>query len=135
VQLRLRVSKSDSGLRTVPISDELATELRSWLVHLEGQGQRRSGLPLLVTRNDTPMAPQPAWRIIRRAAKRGDVRGGKVSPHTLRRSSARHLLNRGMRLGTVSKLPGHADTRVTQDSYLELLDETVVAEFKQALAS
>jgi site-specific recombinase XerD len=119
--MQVRVSKSDAGLRRVPFSDKLATEIRSWLDHLERQGQRRSGLPFLVTNRGTAMKTQFAWRIIRRTAERADVRGGKVSTHTLRRTFGSDLLNRGMRLETASKLLGHAHTGVTQDAYAELL--------------
>jgi hypothetical protein len=43
------------------------------------------------------------------------------------------LLNRGMRIETVSKLMGHSDTRTTESCYAELLDETVRAEYFSAL--
>src|SRR5215213_875166 len=132
-ELRVTISKSDSGLRTVPIHPELRKELVAWLGHLEGRGQRRAELPLLVTKNGTPMKAQFGWRLIKRVAGRAEVRPlpgkqlSEVTPHTLRRTFGTDLLNRGMPLEHVSKLLGHADTRVTQMSYAELLDETVRA--------
>jgi integrase/recombinase XerD len=138
--IRVRVSKSDSGLRSVPIADVLDAELRSWLRLVEAQGLRRPGLPLLVTKNATAMKPQFAWRVVKRAAHRANVRVlpapklSSISPHTLRRTFGSDLLNRGMRMETISKLLGHADTRVTEASYAEMLDETVRAEW-DALAS
>jgi integrase/recombinase XerD len=132
-ELRVTVSKSDSGLRTVPIHPELRRELVAWLGHLEGKGQRRADLPVLVTKNGTPMKAQFGWRLIKRVAGRAEVRPlpgkqlSEVTPHTLRRTFGTDLLNRRMPLEHVSKLLGHADTRVTQACYAELLDETVRA--------
>lgn len=133
-ELRVMVSKSDSGLRTVPIHPRLRVELEAWLDRLAREGRRRPDLPLLVTKRGTAMKPQFGWRIIKRVAQRGAVRPlpephkSAVTPHTLRRTFATDLLNREMRIETVSKLLGHADTRVTQASYAELLPETVRAE-------
>jgi integrase/recombinase XerD len=126
-------SKTDSGFRTVPIRDELKTELVAWLSHLESKGQRRADLPVLVTRNGTPMKAQFGWRLIKRAAARAGVRPlpepklSAVTPHTLRRTFGTELLNKGMALEHLSKLLGHADTRVTEASYAEMLHETVRA--------
>jgi hypothetical protein len=44
-------------------------------------------------------------------------------------------LNRGVRLETISRALGHADTRVTQAYYAELLDETAREEILRAMAS
>jgi len=138
--IRVRVSKADSGLRTVPMARELADELHSWLAYVERHGHRHAGLPVLVTTNGTPMKAQFAWRMVKRAAHRADVRAlpppklSSISPHTLRRTFGSDLLNRGMRMETISKLLGHADTRVTEACYAEMLDETVLAEW-DALAS
>jgi integrase len=113
----------------VPIHPELKKELVAWLAHLEGKDQRRADLPVLVTRNATPMKAQFGWRLIKRVAGRAEVRPlprnqlSEVTPHTLRRTFGTDLLNRGMPLEHVSKLLGHADTRVTQACYAELLDE------------
>jgi integrase/recombinase XerD len=130
-ELRVMVSKSDSGLRTIPIHPNLRRELLAWLDHLERSGQRRADLPLLVTSRDTAMKAQFGWRLVKRVAARAGVRPlpgkqlSEVTPHTLRRTFGTDLLNRGMPLEHVSKLLGHADTRVTQASYAELLDATV----------
>jgi integrase len=51
-----------------------------------------------------------------------------ISPHTLRRTFATDLLNRGGRMETVSKLLGHSDKRTTQAHYAELADATARAE-------
>jgi integrase len=48
-----------------------------------------------------------------------------VSPHTLRRTFGSYLLSRSAAIEDISKLLPHADVRVTQQAYAELLDETV----------
>jgi integrase len=58
-----------------------------------------------------------------------------VTPHTLRRTFGTDLLNKDTRIETVSKLLGHADTRVTLDCYAELLPETIRSEAMRAWAS
>jgi integrase len=57
----------------------------------------------------------------------------QVSPHTLRRTFASDLLNRGLRLEVVSKLLGHASTTITLRAYAQLLDETARRELLHAL--
>jgi integrase len=133
-ELRVRASKTDSGLRTVPIAPELRIELEVWM------SQRAPGRYLLATRNGTPMQTAFAWRLVKRVAHRANVRPlpkpalTSVSCHTLRRTFGSDLLNRGVRIEVVSKLLGHADTRTTESCYAEMLDETVRREFRQALA-
>jgi integrase/recombinase XerD len=129
-ELRVKQSKTAAGLRTVPVIPELRVELEAWLAGLAERGQRRGALPLLVTARGTHMKTAFAWRLMKRVGQRADV---KVSPHTLRRTFGSDLLNRGVRMETVSKLLGHADVRVTQACYAELLDETIRAEVAQAL--
>ena len=81
-----------------------------------------------------------AWRLVKRVARRAGVRvtgpgalDSAVSPHTLRRTYATDLLNRGVREEVVSKLLGHADTRTTSAYYAELLDATARREVLAAL--
>ena len=47
----------------------------------------------------------------------------------LRRSYGSILLNKGLRVEVVSKLMGHANVRVTMESYAELLPSQLEAEF------
>jgi integrase/recombinase XerD len=76
------------------------------------------------------MASQFVWRVVKRVGERAEV---KISPHTLRRTFASHLLNKGARIEVVSKLLGHSDVRVTQAAYAELEDATTRAEFLRVL--
>ena len=55
-----------------------------------------------------------------------------VSPHTLRRTFGSDLINRGLRLETVSKLLGHANTTITERAYAQLLAPTIRRELLEA---
>jgi integrase/recombinase XerD len=129
--IRIRISKSDSGIRVVPIASELRLELERWFSRLREAGRFDAEAPVLCTENGTPMKAQYVWRVVKRVGKRAGV---KVSPHTLRRTFGSHLLNKGMRLETVSKLLGHSDVRVTQAAYAHLEDSTVRDEFMRIVA-
>lgn len=129
--IRVRVSKSDSGLRVVPIASELRIELECWFDRLRERGLFAAEAPVLCTEHGTPMLSQYIWRVVKRVGLRAGV---KVSLHTLRRTFGSHLLNEGMRLETVSKLLGHSDVRVTQAAYAQLEDSTVRDEFMRIIA-
>jgi integrase len=159
--LLVRESKTKAGRRTIPIVPELRPHLRRWLERLEREHEITPQLPLLATRNRTPMKSSYAWRIIKRVAFRAGVRVvpcscgsdrdtshghgcprtrtgenlSTVTPHTLRRTFGSDLLNRGLRLEVVSKLLGHASTTVTERAYAELLSETTRRELLQPSAT
>jgi integrase len=142
-KIRVTESKTRAGRRSVPIARELEPELAVWFERLRREHglQFTPELPVLATRNRTPMKPQFAWRILKRAAGKVGIRvrpdgASAISPHTLRRTYGSTLLNREerpLRIEAVSKLLGHSDVRVTQQSYARLLDERAHAEYWQAV--
>jgi integrase len=140
--IRVRASKTDAGLRTVPVVDELGVVLLAWIERLRTRADWRPDLPLLATRGGTPWKDPFAWRLVKRVAHRAELRvtgpgplQSGVTPHTLRRTYASDLINRGVPLEHVSKMLGHADVRVTQQAYAELEDATAHAAIRRALAS
>jgi len=142
-RIRVRKSKSDAGLRQIPLAPELETELQAWKKHLVGKNLFGPESPVLITRNRTAMATTFVWRLVKRVAHRAGVRprdgrGGNVSevtPHTLRRTFGSYFLNKGLGLEDVSKLLGHSNIQVTQECYAELLDQTVEERFYAALSA
>jgi len=149
--LRVRVSKTTAGRRTVPLLPELLLPIEQWLTHQRQRGLAGPHHPLLATRNGTPMQPQYIWRVIKRAAFNAGVRRrpctcgattrgfhqsgcprsasgehlSDVEPHGLRRTFGSAARNRGVQIDAVSKLLGHSSTVVTEKHYAELLDDTV----------
>ena len=51
-----------------------------------------------------------------------------LTTHVARRTYATMLLNRGVRLETVSKCMGHRNTKITQAAYAQVLNKTVIDE-------
>lgn len=49
-----------------------------------------------------------------------------VSTHWARHTGATMLLNEGIDMQIVSKICGHSSTKITEQVYAKLLDETVV---------
>ena len=53
-----------------------------------------------------------------------------LTTHVARRTYATMLLNRGVRLETVSKCMGHRNVKITQAAYAQVLNKTVIEEVK-----
>jgi integrase/recombinase XerD len=149
----VRRSKTEAGLRQIPIVPVLEVEVRRWLDR--GPGASSPLEPFLAGRGGRPLPASYVWRLVKRVAFRagvcpthctcGDESGPRhsrecprtvsgenlsaVTPHTLRRTFGSDLLNRGLRLEVVSRLLGHASTTVTERCYAELLDSTTRREF------
>src|SRR5437764_8582085 len=83
-----------------------------------------------------PMQTRYVWQIVRDVSARAGLTtagGRRVTPHALRRTFATEMLNRGVRLETVSRLLGHAATTITEQAYAQLTDQRIRAEVEQAL--
>jgi hypothetical protein len=81
------------------------------------------------------MQPRYVWRIVRDVASQAGMTtasGRRITPHTLRRTFATDLLNRGVRLETVSRLLGHAATTITEQAYAQLTDRRIRTEVEEA---
>ena len=102
--------------RLVPIGEpalnavkQYVTELRPFLLRFDdGRDQGR----LLLSHTGRPIERVAVWQIIRRLAKRADLKD--VHPHTLRHSFATHMLAGGADLRVVQELLGHSDIGTTQ---------------------
>ncbi|MBQ3414536.1 MAG: tyrosine-type recombinase/integrase [Clostridia bacterium] len=57
----------------------------------------------------------------------------KLTTHLARKTFATMLLNRGVRLETVSKACGHSSVKITQAAYGKLLNKTVINEIKAVI--
>ena len=54
-----------------------------------------------------------------------------ISPHGARHTGATLLLNKGVPMPIVSRICGHSSTRITEQVYAKLLDETVVSAIQE----
>jgi integrase len=144
-EIRVRSSKTAAGIRTIPVLPELDRDLCDWQRRVTDRGLYWLDGPVLVSSHRTAMKPTFAWRVLKRIAARGGVRVrpatdasnenvSTISPHTLRRTFASDLLNRGVRIETVASVLGHSDTRVTSAYYAEMLASTARDEILRAMA-
>ena len=105
--------------RTVPLWKETATEIRQWLAYAD----LRPEYPLVPNRKGLPMTrTNVADRLtlaVTAAAKRcPQLEGRKISPHTLRHTTAMHLLQSGVDLTVIALWLGH-ESPVTTHGYVE----------------
>ena len=83
--IQVRQSKTPSGYRSIPITNELAGHIGAWRSFAKTLGAFSEDGPFLVTRNGTPLTPQQVETTVDRVAVRAGL-GRKVTPHTLRRT-------------------------------------------------
>jgi integrase len=120
-------SKTENGIREVPIAPELVPRIKNWIAYVQSRGCYRPNGYFLCTTNvrhwrdregriheTVPggrMRQQTVERVVRRVGERAGIE--RLTPHRLRRTFGSYLLNKDVRLETVSELLGHADPRIT----------------------
>lgn len=109
-KISVKQSKTDSGLRFVPLSKMAKIILNH---RKEEQGEQRSGY-VFKNANGGPILHN-ARRLCLKIAKKAGIRD--FSPHTCRHTFATRLLEKGANIKTVSELLGHASIQVTLDVY------------------
>jgi site-specific recombinase XerD len=105
--------------RIAPLWKSTATKLRAWLARID----RRPDAPVFPNRSGKPLSRSGVRHRLQRtlAAARGrcpSLDGRRVSPHTLRHTTAMHLLQSGVDLTVIALLLGHEDPGTTH-RYLE----------------
>jgi len=115
----LYIAESKSGRsRHVPLNAE-------GLEHFKALVTGKTGDELVLTREDgKPWGHNHHVRALQAACKVAKVKPA-VSFHELRHTYASHLAQAGVDLLTISKLLGHADTRMTAKHYAHLADKTL----------
>ena len=112
----LRLLGKGSKERVVPLGSYAAAALEAYLV------RSRPALAMAAARHDPALflnlrgrrlSRQSAWAVLQSVARAAGITTD-VSPHSLRHSSATHLLDGGADLRVVQELLGHASVATTQ---------------------
>ena len=106
--LRVRMGKGRKT-RIIPVQPELHNALIAVLSFTRVDRDR----PLV------QMSRVTAWRKVKQAADRAGLNADRIGTHTLRHSYARHNLQYGVQLNTLSMWLGHASIKTTL-RYLQL---------------
>jgi site-specific recombinase XerD len=101
--------------RCVPLTNTTTAALRTWLHERDGT----SGDPLFPTRTGRRLSDDAVERRVaiykdRAARQCPSIAAKRVTPHTLRHSTAMSLLRAGVDTTVIALWLGHADTRSTQ---------------------
>lgn len=91
--------------RTLPFGKPALESLNLYL------GSKPESETLLVAENGKPLGVRDIYRVV---AKQLDGTGSQLGPHSLRHSSATHLLDNGADLRSVQELLGHSSLSTTQ---------------------
>ncbi len=95
--------------RTIPVSASLRDAMAKYLtVRKLYQTQEKEGNPLFVTVRGVRMTRQGFWKNLKDRAVYSGI-DKQISPHTLRRSLARHWMEDGREREEISELLGNAD--------------------------
>ena len=105
--------------RTVPLWKETAAEIRHWLSYAELRAEQplatnRQGLPM--TR--TNVADRLSLAVTEATKQQPQLKGRKITPHTMRHATAMHLLQAGVDITVIALWLGH-ESPVTTHGYVE----------------
>ncbi len=106
--------------RIVPLWKQTAATLKRWLGH---HGAVRPEAPLFPNRAGTPMSrsgveDRLATMVEGAGARCPTLKGRRISPHTLRHSTAMHLLQSGVDIAVIALWLGH-ESLATTHQYVE----------------
>ena len=99
--------------RIVPLGGSACGAVRAYLAGARPLFDKRSAVPLFLTRRGVAFTRQGFWKLLKGYAGKAGV-SAKISPHVLRHSFATHLLERGADLRSVQLMLGHSQITTTQ---------------------
>ena len=112
--VRVRVKKSSSRERIIPVGDRALDALQTYLnkgrMQLVRDPEERA---LFLNHRGQRLTRQGLWLIIKHYVDEVGI-SEDVTPHTLRHSFAAHKLSQGKSLQDIQKLLGHANISTTQ---------------------
>ena len=100
--------------RVVPLWKNTAKQLRAWFRHIDGS----SDAPVFPNRSGQHLSRSGVEKRLRLAIRKASERCPSllkrpVSPHTLRHTTAMHLLQAGVDITVIAMWLGHEDTTTT----------------------
>jgi integrase/recombinase XerD len=101
--------------RVTPLTRQTVTVLRAWLAEQRGEPAD----PLFPASHGGPLSPDAVERLLTKHAAIAEsscpsLKGKRLSPHTLRHTSAMRLLHAGVDTTVIALWLGHETTRTTQ---------------------
>ncbi|WP_242301756.1 site-specific integrase [Bacillus cereus group sp. BfR-BA-01361] len=119
----LPYTKTKSGSRTIDLPEETVTALKKHWLFIRGEREKNcsyKNLDLVVcTEFGTPTHKSNIRRVFKSIIKKADI--PKIRFHDMRHTHATLLLLQGVNPKIVSERLGHADVRITLDTYSHLL--------------
>lgn len=101
--------------RTIPIHAETRKYLEKYLDGVRNRMQKKGdNRRLFMNCQGNPMSRQGFWKVLKGYVAQANIKAD-ITPHTLRHSFARHMLENGADLKDVQQLLGHADISTTQN--------------------
>jgi integrase/recombinase XerD len=115
--------------RTVPIWSATASRIRRWLAHIDSA----PGRPLFPAVGSGPLTRSAITDRLKRAAKTATTKcaslgGRRISPHTLRHTTAMHLLQSGVDITLIALWLGHESpgtTHIYVEADLKMKEEAL----------
>lgn len=126
--LLVRDSKTEAGIRKVPIIPELALIL----IHLEHL-RKPGDTPYIFTHQGKQVTIGHLRWICKKAAKLAGIR--HVHPHVLRHSFATRAVEKKMGIKSLATIIGHTDVSFTMRTYVDLDDDSYLHEEMMCLSS
>ncbi|HDR8505479.1 TPA: site-specific integrase [Bacillus cereus] len=119
----LPYTKTKSGSRTIDLPEATVTALKTHWLFIRGEREKKcsyKNLDLVVcTEFGTPTHKSNIRRVFKSIIKKADI--PKIRFHDMRHTHATLLLLQGVNPKIVSERLGHADVRITLDTYSHLL--------------